>query len=64
MKCKLQHVTCDLAFCLKNLLISLLCIANHGKCEWSYCTAGKFGSDNVWQKWMDKDYGKKNHVNS
>ena len=21
---------------------------------------GKFGGDNVWQKWMDKDFGGKN----
>ena len=22
-----------------------------------YRIAGKFGGDNVWQKWMDKDFG-------
>ena len=22
-----------------------------------YCIAGKFGGDNVWQKWTDKDFG-------
>ena len=24
---------------------------------------GKFGGDNVWQKWMDKDFGKTNLAN-
>ena len=24
-----------------------------------YCIAGQFGSDNVWQKWMDEDSSKK-----
>ena len=24
-----------------------------------YCIVVKFGSDNVWQKWMDEDYGRK-----
>ena len=24
----------------------------------NYCIMGKFGSDNVWQNWMDKDFGK------
>ena len=24
-----------------------------------YRIAGKFGGDNVWRKWMDKDFGEK-----
>ena len=29
----------------------------------SYCIAGKLGDVNVWQKWMDKDFGKKRLAN-
>ena len=24
-----------------------------------YCIVGKFGGNKVWQKWMNKDFGKK-----
>ena len=28
-----------------------------------YRIAGKFGGDNVWRKWMDKDFGEKSLAN-
>ena len=27
--------------------------------SWNYCVAGKFDGDNVWRKWMYKDYDEK-----
>ena len=52
--------------CSDSLLIPISQIRiyiSHDDTLQAYCMAGKFGSDNVWRKQMDKDLAKKSLVN-
>ena len=43
----------------KGAYVNLIYYTYVCECLYVYHIAGKFGSDNLWQKWKDKDLGKK-----